>query len=65
MVEAVITELSRFRALLVIARNSILTYKGKAVDMRLGEVAGPATSNPGSSRSSRRSSPRAPMPSRP
>jgi adenylate cyclase len=34
MVEDIITELSRFRALLVIARNSTFTYKGKAVDVR-------------------------------
>lgn len=32
--EDVITELSRFRSLLVIARNSTFTYKGKAVDVR-------------------------------
>jgi adenylate cyclase len=34
MVEDIITELSRFRALLVIARNSTFTYKGKSVDVR-------------------------------
>jgi adenylate cyclase len=34
MVEEIITELSRFRALFVIARNSTFTYKGKAVDVR-------------------------------
>jgi adenylate cyclase len=34
MVEDIITELSRFRALLVIARNSTFTYKGKAVDVK-------------------------------
>jgi adenylate cyclase len=34
MVEDIITELSRFRALFVIARNSTFTYKGKAVDVR-------------------------------
>src|SRR5271166_2324532 len=34
MVEDVITELSRFRALSVIARNSTFTYKGKAVDVK-------------------------------
>jgi TolB-like protein/cytochrome c-type biogenesis protein CcmH/NrfG len=32
--EDVITELSRFRSLFVIARNSTFTYKGKAVDVR-------------------------------
>jgi len=32
--EDIITELSRFRALFVIARNSTFTYKGKAVDVR-------------------------------
>jgi adenylate cyclase len=34
MVEDVITALSRFKALFVIARNSSFTYKGKAVDIR-------------------------------
>jgi adenylate cyclase len=34
MVEDIITELSRFQALFVIARNSTFTYKGKAVDVR-------------------------------
>jgi adenylate cyclase len=34
IVEDIITELSRFRALYVIARNSTFTYKGKAVDIR-------------------------------
>jgi adenylate cyclase len=34
MVEDIITALSRFRALFVIARNSSLTYKGKAVDIK-------------------------------
>ena len=34
MVEDIITELSRFRSLFVIARNSTFTYKGKAVDVR-------------------------------
>jgi adenylate cyclase len=34
MVEDIITELSRFGALLVIARNSTFTYKGKAVDVK-------------------------------
>ena len=34
MVEDIITELSRFRALFVIARNSTFTYKGKAADVR-------------------------------
>ena len=34
MAEDIITELSRFHELLVIARNSTFTYKGKAVDVR-------------------------------
>ena len=34
MVEDIITALSRFRSLLVIARNSSFTYKGKAVDVK-------------------------------
>jgi adenylate cyclase len=34
MVEDIITDLSRFRELFVIARNSTFVYKGKAVDMR-------------------------------
>ncbi len=34
MVEDIITELSRYRALFVIARTSTFTYKGKAVDVR-------------------------------
>jgi TolB-like protein/class 3 adenylate cyclase len=34
MVEDIITGLSRSKALLVIARNSIFTYKGKAVDIK-------------------------------
>jgi TolB-like protein len=34
MVEDVITALSRFKSLFVIARNSSFTYKGKAVDIR-------------------------------
>jgi TolB-like protein len=34
LVEDVITALSRFRGLFVIARNSSFTYKGKAVDIR-------------------------------
>jgi len=34
MVEDIITELSRFRALFVIARTSTFTYKDKAVDVR-------------------------------
>jgi adenylate cyclase len=34
MVEEIITELSRFRAPYVIARNSTFTYKGKAVDVK-------------------------------
>lgn len=32
--EDIITELSRFRSLLVIARNSSFTYKGRSVDVR-------------------------------
>jgi len=32
--EDIITELSRFSELFVIARNSSFTYKGKAVDVR-------------------------------
>ena len=34
MVEDIITALSRFRSLFVIARNSTFTYKGKAVDIK-------------------------------
>jgi TolB-like protein/DNA-binding winged helix-turn-helix (wHTH) protein len=34
MIEDVITELSRFRSLFVIARNSTFAYKGRAVDVR-------------------------------
>jgi adenylate cyclase len=34
MTEDIITELSRFRTLFVIARNSSFTFKGKAVDVR-------------------------------
>ena len=34
MVEDIITALSRFKSLLVIARNSSFTYKGKAVDIK-------------------------------
>jgi adenylate cyclase len=34
MVEDIITELSRFSGLFVIARNSSFTYKGKAVDIK-------------------------------
>src|ERR1700704_5830954 len=34
LVEEIITALSRFKALFVIARNSSFTYKGKAVDIR-------------------------------
>jgi adenylate cyclase len=34
MVEEIITALSRFKALFVIARNSSFTYKGKAADVR-------------------------------
>src|SRR4029079_8509904 len=35
MVEDIITALSRFRSLFVIARNSSFAYKGKSVDVRL------------------------------
>ena len=34
MVEDIITALSRFKSLFVIARNSSFTYKGRAVDIR-------------------------------
>jgi adenylate cyclase len=34
LVEDIITELSRFKSLFVIARNSSFTYKGRAVDIR-------------------------------
>ena len=34
MVEEIITALSRFRSLFVLARNSSFTYKGRAVDVR-------------------------------
>lgn len=34
IVEDIITELSRFKGLLVIARNSTFTYKGKSVDVK-------------------------------
>ncbi len=34
MVEDIITALSRFNQLFVIARNSTFTYKGRAVDVR-------------------------------
>ena len=34
MVEEIITALSRFRWLFVIARNSSFTFKGKAVDIK-------------------------------
>jgi TolB-like protein len=34
MVEDIITALSRFRGLFVIARNSSFTYKGSAVDVK-------------------------------
>jgi len=34
IVEDIITALSRFRSLFVIARNSAFTYKGKAIDIR-------------------------------
>ena len=33
--EDIITELSRFHSLLVVARNSTFTYKGRAVDVRI------------------------------
>ncbi len=35
IVEDIITALSRFKSLFVIARNSSFTYKGKAVDMKM------------------------------
>jgi TolB-like protein/DNA-binding winged helix-turn-helix (wHTH) protein len=34
VIEDIITELSRFRSLFVIARNSTFSYKGKAIDVR-------------------------------
>ena len=34
MAEDIITALSRFKALFVIARNSSFTYRGRAVDVR-------------------------------
>ena len=34
MVEEIITALSRFKALFVIARNSSFTYKGRAVEVK-------------------------------
>src|SRR6187431_584591 len=34
MVEEIITALSRFKSLFVIARNSSFTFKGKAVDIK-------------------------------
>ena len=34
IVEEIITALSRFKSLFVIARNSSFTYKGKAVDIK-------------------------------
>src|SRR6516165_2738443 len=34
MVEEIITALSRFKSLFVIARNSSFTFKGKAVDVK-------------------------------
>jgi adenylate cyclase len=40
MVEEIITALSRFKALFVIARNSSFTYKGKAVDIKVGRELG-------------------------
>ncbi len=41
IVEDVITELSRFRSLMVIARNSTFAYKGRATDIRrIGEELG-------------------------
>src|SRR5260370_27420311 len=35
MVEDIITALSRFKALFVIARNSSFTYKGRAIDVKV------------------------------
>jgi len=44
MVEDIITTLSRFRHLFVIARNSSFTYKGRAVDIKqIGRELGCAT----------------------
>ena len=41
LVDDIITALSRFRALFVIARNSSFTYKGKAIDIkRVGQQLG-------------------------
>jgi adenylate cyclase len=34
IVEDIITALSRFKSLFVIARNSSFTYKGKAIDIK-------------------------------
>jgi len=34
MVEEIITALSRFKSLFVIARNSSFTFKGRAVDVK-------------------------------
>jgi adenylate cyclase len=34
MAEEIITALSRFKSLFVIARNSSFTYKGRAVDVK-------------------------------
>ena len=46
LVEDIITALSRFKSLFVIARNSTFTYKGKVVDIKqvgreLGDAGGP------------------------
>jgi hypothetical protein len=51
LVEDIIAALSRFKALVVIARNSSFTYKGKAVDVRqvgreLRRACGPAAPAP-------------------
>ena len=41
MVEDIITALSRFKSLFVVARNSTFIYKGKAVEIkRVGEELG-------------------------
>jgi adenylate cyclase len=38
MVEEIITALSRFKSLFVIARNSSFTFKGKAVDVKRSDA---------------------------
>ena len=49
MVEDIITALSRFKSLFVIARNSSFSYKGKSPDIRpRGNVARPSWGLPGS-----------------